>query len=409
MRLRLALLLVAAVVAGAEPAWACTTPYRNPFADLAKAPGEDLIRQAKYIDWVEVEAHGPPPCEPQNRLTPDEQEALEAAWDAWEAAPEPRPEPPGPTWPMGGPRTMEGQLTNTCSWAKGVTSISPLKARVLESVRGEGSTDFSLAYHGISIAPWTAYSDLRVWPDDAVKYHREAVGRAIVGHLGPGFIDHGDLAGSGDGFSSCGGNRGVLVGERYLAFRSADGGVIALEPVRDRDDPWFDRVRRLAVTRTGYPPTLGIAEFFQASKGIALVRLRTCRSRLEGRRWEGKVEADVLRGAFDAGPRADWISVETAPNEWDRKKRDDGPSFTWIAEYLSQIHASCRPGMMLLVMSGPFDREGDSPPRAARVRGNRVRIADLLTGYELVGPQEIPVEQAFRWVSEGSVAAPPPK
>lgn len=409
MRLRLVLLLVAAAVAGAEPAWACTMPYRNPFADLAKAPGEDLIRQAKYIDWVEVEADGPPPCDPPKRLTPDEQEALEAAWDAWEAAPEPRPEPPGPTWPMGGPRTTEGQLTNTCSWAKGVTSISPLKARVLESIRGGGSPYFSLAYRWGADAPWTAYSDLRVWPEETVGYYRQRLERIAAEHRGPGYLDHGELTGLGDGLSTCGGNEAALVGERYLAFRAADGGVIALEPVRDRDDPWFDRVRRLAAPGASYPPPLDTAEFFRASKGVALVRLRTCRARLDGRRWEAKVDAKVLRGTFDAGPKADWVTVEISPNESDVKQRDDGPSFTWIAEYLTQIHASCRPGTLLLVMTGPFDRDGDSPPRAARVRGNRVRIADLLTGYELVGPQEIPVDQAFRWVSEGSAAAPPPK
>lgn len=105
---------------------------------------------------------------------------------------------------------------------------------------------------------------------------------------------------------------------------------------------------------------------------------------------------------------ADRQVVELEPNVWGDRP-PEGPSFNWIADYLKQLRLSCWPGMQLLVMGGPFDDQGDSPPRAARVRGNRVRIADLLTGYELVGPQEVPVDQAFLWVSEGAGSAALPK
>lgn len=84
--------------------------------------------------------------------------------------------------------------------------------------------------------------------------------------------------------------------------------------------------------------------------------------------------------------------------------RKDGPSFNWIDDYLKMIGASCRPGVELLVLSGPFDREGESPPRAARIVRGQVSARDLISGYGLSGADRISVDQAFAWVEESKAS-----
>lgn len=401
MRRRLALLLAAAVAAGAEPAWACTSPYHNPFADLERPPASDLVRDATFIDWVVVEASGPPACEPPKRQTSEEFQAEEAAWEAWEAAPDPKPEPPGPMWGPGGLTTTEGQETRTCVWAKTFGPIHPLKARVVESIRSGGSPYFSLAFRWDRSDPWKAYSDPRVQYADGLQYDREASDRALAWHQSPGFLDHGDLTRLVDGTDSCGGFPTAFVGERYLVFRSDDGGVMAMEPVRDRDDLFLDRVRRLAAKPRDFAhPALSAEAFFRASPGVALVRLKRCAG---GAYRDLVVEADVLRGGFNAGPMKDWVETTDEYEVTGSGRREDGPSFNWLAEYLTHIKAPCRAGMTLLVISGPFDPD-QSPPRAARVSGKNFRLQDIVSGYDLQGADLLSVDQAFAWVEAGQAA-----
>ncbi|MFZ5669495.1 MAG: hypothetical protein ACOY4K_08365 [Pseudomonadota bacterium] len=192
-----------------------------------------------------------------------------------------------------------------------------------------------------------------------------------------------------------------MIGERYLAFRSADGAVLGLEPVRRSDDALLQRVRAIVADRRRLRLKLEIATFFRGSAGVALVRLTRCEARHDYRP-NFDVEAIILRGAFDAGPNEDYIHTKTADGSWSYDYRAEGYSFDWIGEYLAQIGAPCRVGMELLVMTGPFDINEDSPPRAARVRNGKLRTADLLSGYQLVGPAEISIDQAFAWSADAT-------
>lgn len=393
MRVRLAFLMAAAAIVSAEPAWACDRGYRNMFADYGSTPGADLLKTARYIDWIEVVAPDPPGCARDRRLTEEEWAALDTAdAKAAETGSIPPPEPE--------PRTADGYRTRSCWNGKATTSFRALRGVVVESIRGGATGDFPLAWSWEpNEAPEMAYSDPRTLVIEADKGLRDQYDSALTSHGEPGFNDHGELTRQIDGTDSCGGVPTAIIGARYLAFRSASGNVLALEPVSDRDDVWFRRVRSYADRPTDFSrPELDIADFLRASMGAAVVRLKRCGRDRYG---SSEVAAEVLRGGFDAGWMTDTVVTQVSENASEVGPRKDGPSFNWLADYLKKIGVPCRPGVELLVLSGPFDRAGESPPRAARISRGQVLISDFISGYRLGGADKISVDQAFAWVEEG--------
>lgn len=207
------------------------------FADYGSAPGADLVEKARYIDWIEVVAPDPPGCARDRRLTEEEWAALDGAdAEPAKAGPIPLPEPD--------PMTSDGYRTRSCWNGKATTDFGALRGVVVESIRGGATGDFPLVWSWEqNDVPTMAFSDSRTLVIEAEKGLREQYDAALAAHADPGFNDHGRLTRQTDFSDSCGGVPTAIIGARYLAFRSASGDVLALEPVLDRDDVWFRRVR----------------------------------------------------------------------------------------------------------------------------------------------------------------------
>ncbi|MFZ5669494.1 MAG: hypothetical protein ACOY4K_08360 [Pseudomonadota bacterium] len=146
----------------AESAFGCSMVYINPFAELADSSVSSAISSAAYVDWVEVEIDGPPACPAPRRLTKEEWAAMDAAWEAWEAMPEPKPPPPEDQIPQGPRRTVEGHETMDCQFTVPTGPFHTPMARVIESLRGGASGRFPLVLPRFGSNPWRAFADPRV-------------------------------------------------------------------------------------------------------------------------------------------------------------------------------------------------------------------------------------------------------
>lgn len=273
---------------------------------------------------------------------------------------------------------------------------------MIETVKGGGPASFPLAYSwGRADPPKYAYSDPRTASVDVEEELPSNYAGAAAWHRDPAFYDYARLHEDMDDTDSCGGALTAMLGGRYLAFRNAAGSVLALEPVAERDDPWFDRVRRFASDPEAFRPALELADFFEGSEGVALVRLKACSGRNTDAS-RAKVRVEWLRGQFQSGFIAGYTSIDRNGISSMHVPKADPDAFSWIADYLERIKAPCRKGMTLLLVTGPFDFAGLSLPRLARVEDGSFVRSDLLSGYRIEGPALVSIDQAFAWVEAGA-------
>lgn len=352
----------------------------NPFEHRGKTPFADEVGRAASIEWVVAEAPMQRVCRRATDIGPRERDFWRrvhgvAAW-----------------FNLGG--VFSGLLTRlpgavetgTCGDHPVRGLISPMRARVVERIKGTGPKTFPIwTRYEVKDREWTGIGDARVLPETKSPWDRDYLALARARHRGPAFLDHGTMSGLWASHSSCGPSDQVLEpGRRYLLLRDSGGAMLLAEPVIHADDELLVRLRRAArqpalFRRVEWP----VQDFVKASRAAAVYRIAAC-------------------------SKDDWgLHAITVLKRGDPKAAEmwgAGPDL-WLADQLAVMGQQCRAGDQVLILASPFDGAVGSPyPRAALIRDGRIRTKELLTGLILTGPPDIAVDQAFAWVEEGAAA-----
>lgn len=361
-----------------------------------------LVREAATIDWVDISITSAPRC---------------PSWAEVEA--------------MGRDTHVD---TPECSgW--GLPAPGLFRANVVERLKGASPAAFDLFMTSPLWTDWEGktyppekfgFSDLRQFSSDLVhRFRREQVMTAAGGHRSFTFWSWSVSQFSLDGQDSCGGRRSLDPSQRYIVFRNSAGAVTALEPVSREDDLLLERLRRI---RDGafsdIRSELSVEDYFRRTSNLVLARVSLC------------IDAD------DSDREIGWLVVDRGDPAFLQNKRrpKDAPpqevySFKELPDFFAFRKEACPMGRKILVLSfdtteyGPLlylrmivdglpepvarmaglsdyttlmTAYSSSPDQPVRVSdGNIVKLSDIQTGFKLVGPDSVSVDDIFRWHDEG--------
>ena len=270
------------------------------------------------------------------------------------------------------------------------------------------------------------FSDLRQFSPDLVhRFRREQVMTAAGGHRSFTFWSWSVSQFSLDGQDSCGGRRSLDPSQRYIVFRNRAGAVTALEPVSREDDLLLQRLRRIRDgALSDVRSELTVEDYFRRTSNLVLARLSLCLDSDNSDREIGLLVID----------RGDPAFLQN-----DRRPKDAPPQevyfFNELVDFFAFRKEPCPTGQRVLVLSfntteyGPlyylraivdglpepiarmaglsgyttlmtaYSYAPDQPVRVSD--GNRVKLSDIQTGFRLVGPESVSVDDIFRWHEEG--------
>ena len=416
------------------PAMACSLSNWNIYDGFGRPPEAELFSQATTIDWVEIDTPPPASC-PRNPDWILDREVL----DADEYPEDARPE--------------------YCRDPLSDQNAPLFEARVIERLKGASDERFALMRYqapwrdehepGSDWLPgrWIRFSDLRhASATAAITVSVGARAKAEGRHADIAFWDNGTVEFDRDLSHSCGGNPTLDPEMRYIVFRDAIGGVLALEPVLYGDDRFLERLRLAAgdpavFGETSYP----VAEFFRTATAMVEAEVEVCtgdtgprasyrseQGRLRVARGDRASENLLFTQQEDVGE-----TTRTFNDLWDfygdreevcpvgervllaRFTLDHAPPWSGASDWVEARFPGWQAGVVeTLRETGEQDEispielyVGDPSPRSAharpiRIHDGRIRLADIPTGLALDGPEWIPVDQAFAWFEQGRTNRP---
>lgn|GEM_PF-2299502 len=402
-RLRTVLLALVPAMAAPAPAFACSLSDWNSYESHWKGDLSQLVREAATIDWVDIAITNARRC-------PSWADKEAMGRDAFYATVEP-----------------------DCDWSN-LPKAGIFKAEVVERLKGASPASFDLFmmteryvdYRGVVYPPERfGFSDLQSLPPYLVHdFRRGEVMTAAGGHRSLAFWSRGVSQFQLDGGDSCGGRRSLDPSQRYIAFRDRAGVVTALEPVAREDDLLLERLRRLRDgALSDIRSELTVEDYFRRTSNLVLARVSLCLDSDYYERELGWLVIDRGDPAFleedrpkDAPPRevfsfselADFFVFRKEPCPVGRRilvlsldtaEYDPIYQLHMIAEGLPVIVARMAGLHDYTTLMTSYDYAPSLPVRVTD--GNRVKLSDIQTGFKLIGPESVSVDDIFRWHEEG--------